>query len=195
MQAVFFPAKAAEIPLASKDEVDRYGAEQKRMDEAQKPLKDRLAEIEKPYRDKLIEQKKSQLPEYMQAALRTPAAERSEGQKLLAIQFEKGLTVEQPDVLSSMTTDDRARHQSLTAEIEKLEQGRPRPLPMAMSVSEAGREAPPSYFLYRGSAGNHGSLMRPGVLTVATEGDYEGPFTRSTAVKFRAEPKPLPVAG
>jgi catechol-2,3-dioxygenase len=29
--------------------------------------------------------------------------------------------------------------------------------------------------------------------TPATEGDYEGPFTRSTVTKFRAPPKPLPI--
>ena len=37
-----------------------------------------------------------------------------------------------------------------------------------MSVTEPGREAPPSHFLYRGSPGQKGSVMGPGVLTVAS---------------------------
>jgi hypothetical protein len=44
-----------------------------------------------------------------------------------------------------------------------------------MSVTEPGPNAPPSYFLYRGSPGGKGSVMQPGVLTVASRSEWPFP--------------------
>ncbi len=175
MQAVFFPTRAIEYPLVTKEEVAKFEAEQKHVTDLQAPLKSQLKEIEKPYKEKLIAEKRGKLPEYVLLALKTPAAQRTEGQKLNATQVEKTLTVEPKEILAVMNEADLDRHKRVTKQIADLDEQRPKPLPTAMAMTEKGREAPPSYFLYRGSAGAKGSLMKPGVVAVASHGEWPFP--------------------
>jgi hypothetical protein len=175
MQAVFFPTKAAEYPLASEEEVARFEAEQKRFTQLQAPLKAQLAEIEKPYKEKFIAEKKSKLPEYVLVALKTPPEKRTEGQKLNAEQVAKTLVADQKDILPTMNEADLERHKQISKAIADLDAQRPKPLPTAMAIAEKSREAAPSYFLYRGSPDSKGSLMKPGVITVASHGEWQFP--------------------
>ena len=173
LQAVFFSTRAVEFPLVGADEVRQFEAAQKQITELEQPLKAQIAAIEKPFRDRLLADKKSKLPAYIQLALRTPPEQRTEGQRLNAEQVEKTLIIEEKDLapaLSQEATSERARVQ---AKIAALEAGRPEALPTAMAIGEPGREAKPSYFLHRGSAGQKGSLMKPGVIAVASWKDWE----------------------
>ncbi|MEO8125566.1 MAG: DUF1549 domain-containing protein, partial [Bryobacteraceae bacterium] len=175
MQAVFFSTKANEYPLVNEEGLKAFNAEQARITALQAPLKSKLKEIEKPYRDKLIADKKSKLPEYVLVALKTPPEKRTEGQKLNAEQVEKTLSADEKEVLAVMQEPDRQRHKEVSKEVADLDQQRPSPLPTAMTIAEKGREAIPSYFLYRGSPGSKGSLMKPGVVAVASHGEWQFP--------------------
>ncbi len=175
MQAVFFSTKATEYPLVNEEEVKRFNAEQAHITELQVPWKAKLTEIEKPYKEKLIADKKSKLPEYVLVALKTPADKRTEGQKLNAEQVEKTLTADQKEILAAMPEADVQRHKQVSKEIADLDEQRPKPLPTAMAIAEKGREAVPSYFLYRGSPGSKGSLMKPGVIAAAIQGEWQFP--------------------
>jgi hypothetical protein len=188
MQAVFVPMKPHDYPLVPADEVKRFEAEQKRISDLQTPWKEQIKQLEKPYRDRLTEAKKASLPEYIQLALKTPPEQRTEGQKLNAEQVEKTLSIEQDDLLAALSPQDRAEHQRLTAKVKELEAQRPEPYPAAMSVTEAGSKAPPSYFLFRGSPGQRGSLMKPGILSVASRSEWsfaEPPETAETTWRRR----------
>jgi hypothetical protein len=175
MQAVFFPTKAYEHPLVPDVEVKQFEAEQKRIAGLQAPWKEKLKQLEQPYRDRLMAEKKAKLPEYIQLALRTPPEKRTEGQRLNASQVEKTLTVDPEELKAALSAEDQELHTELSAEIKRLEAQRPAPFAAAMAVSEPGAEAPHSYFLYRGSPGSKGSIMRPGVLSVASRSEWEFP--------------------
>ena len=175
MQAVFFPAKPHDYPLVSAEDVARFDQEQKRIDDLQKPWKEQLKQLEQPYRDRLIEEKKVKLPDYIQLALRTPPEKRTDGQKLNATQVEKTLAIEPKELIAALSPEDRAKHEQLDAKIRELENQRPSPYAAAMSVTEAGRQPKPSYFLFRGSPGQKGSVMKPGVLTVASRSEWQFP--------------------
>jgi cytochrome c553 len=177
IQAVFAPARPHEFPLVPGNEVKRFQEEQKRISDLQSPFKEDLKRLEQPYRDRLIAAKKSRLPEYIQLALRTPPENRTEGQKLNAIQVEKTLAIEPKELLAELSPSDHERHNELTAKIKELEDQRPPQFPTAMAISEPGREPHPTHFLFRGSPGQKGSVMTPGVLTVAarTEPLFEAP--------------------
>jgi mono/diheme cytochrome c family protein len=172
MQAVFFPTKAYEHPLVSEEEVKRHEAEQKRIADLQEPWKKELKQLEQPYRDRLMEERKAGLPDYIQLALRTPPEKRTEGQKLNAAQVEKTLMIEPEVLVKALSPPDLEKHKELTAKIKELEDQRPKPFPTAMSIKEPGAKAPPSHFLHRGSPGQKGSVMQPGVLTVASKSDW-----------------------
>jgi hypothetical protein len=177
MQAVFFPAKPREYPLVAAEEVKAFQEEQKRITALQAPWKEELKKLEQPYRDRLLEEKKAKLPDYIQLALRTPPDKRSEGQKLNATQVEKTLTIDPKELTAALSPPDLERHKQLSAKINALEEQRPAQFATAMSIADSGREAAPSYFLLRGSPGQKGSVMKPGVLTIAsrTEPVFEEP--------------------
>jgi mono/diheme cytochrome c family protein len=175
MQAVFFPTKAYEHPLVPEAEVKQFEAEQKRISDLQAPWKEKLKQLEQPYRDRLTAAKKAKLPDYIQLALRTPPEKRTEGQRLNAAQVEKTLSVDADELLAALSAEDRAAHKEISGEIKRLDEQRPKPFAAAMSVTEPGPEAPPSYFLYRGSPGGKGSVMQPGVLTVASRSEWPFP--------------------
>ena len=171
IQAVFFSTKPHDYPLAPAEQVARRSAEQKRIDALIAPLRKRISEIEAPYRARLIAAKKDKLPDYMKLALRTPPEKRTEGQTLNVIQVEKTFKVDEDELQATLSPADSAARAALVAQIAELDRSRPAPLPVATGVAEGGREPLPSYFLFRGSAGQKGSRMQPGVLSVAAKAD------------------------
>ena len=49
-----------------------------------KPLREEMRQLEQPYRDRLLPAKYKEFPENVQIAIRTPEAQRTPGQVLLA---------------------------------------------------------------------------------------------------------------
>ncbi|MBM3814037.1 MAG: DUF1553 domain-containing protein [Acidimicrobiia bacterium] len=168
IQAVFFSAKNAELPLVSADEVERHKAENKRIDDLQAPHRKRKTAIEMPHRDQIFEEKINQLAPYMQLAWRTPPEKRTEGQRLNARQIERTLEIKDEEILARMSEEEKRAQRVEVEAIRKLDRLRPGPYPAANIIGEHSRDPLPSYFLHRGAAGNKGSLMGPGVLTAAT---------------------------
>lgn len=181
MQAVFFGTKAEERPLVSDAELARIKAEGKRIEELQKPIRKEIRAVEQPTRDKIIAKRKAELPDYMRVALATPAEKRTEGQKLNANQVEKSLeSIREEDLIAEMPAAARAKRELLQAQIDDLDRQKPH-LDTVMAITEAGREAPASYFLHRGNLGQKGSRMTPGVLSVAYDGEWNFPAPEAGA--------------
>src|SRR6185503_18153627 len=101
MQAVFFSKRAVEYPLVSATEVEANRKERARLEALQRPLEAKKKEIEKPYHQQIVDREVAKLPEYMQIAWKTPADQRTEGQKLNVIQIEKTIT---NDTLRALVT-------------------------------------------------------------------------------------------
>ena len=176
IQAVFFSTKPKEVPLASPAEVERNQADNKRIDEALKPLRKQKTALEKPARDLILEEKLAKLPPYMGEAWRTPAGQRTEAQRLNARQIERAIEgIEEKHVLAKMTAAQRSERESLNAQIAALEKQRPAPFASAMAITEESREPLPSFFLHRGSPGSKGSQMDAGVFTVANWAPFKAP--------------------
>ncbi|HYE85791.1 MAG TPA: DUF1549 and DUF1553 domain-containing protein, partial [Vicinamibacterales bacterium] len=182
MQAVFFPTRGVEHPLASSHDVAAHDAERQRIEALLKPLQAAKLAIEKPYHDQIVAREVAKLPEYLQIAWRTPASERTEGQRLNAKQIEDTLKigslrnlVQESHVLALMPDSAKAAHSKVKAEIKALEDSRPAPLPSARVIGERGRTPEPSYFLHRGSPDAPGSAMTPGVLSAAVAADWNFP--------------------
>jgi len=182
IQAVFYSTRDVEYPIAPAHEVEANRAERQRIDALIKPLQERKTALERPYHDTIVAGEVAKLPEYMQIAWRTPPAERTEGQRLTVVQIEDTLKlgslrnlVQEADVVALMPDDARAGHAAVKAEIRGLETGRPPRLPAARAIGERARTPQPSYFLHRGSPDARGSLMTPGVLSVATDEEWTFP--------------------
>jgi hypothetical protein len=175
MQAVFFPATREDKPIAPPEEFERYTKAKKAFETEWKPLTDALARLEAPYRKQIREKKISELPEYVRTALSTPADTRTEGQRLNALQVEKTLGVSRGEVEFIMPVNVQAEACKLREQIFFMEQRRPR-VETAMTIAEKKGAAPePSYFLLHGSVGTKGSAVQPGILTVASDGEWTFP--------------------
>ena len=181
MQAVFFGTKAEERPLGTEAELAKHKEAVKAIDELQSPLRKDMRAVEQPTRDKIIAKRKSELPEYMRLAMATPMEKRTEGQKLNANQVEKTLeNIREEDLIAEMPMPARAKRELLQAQFDALEAQKPK-LQTAMAITEAGKDAPASYFLHRGNIGQKGSKMTPGVLSAAYEGEWAFPVPPADA--------------
>ena len=182
IQAVFFSTRSVEHPLVPAHEVEANRKESARIDGLIRPLRAARKNIEAPYLKQLVDKEIARLPEYLQVAYKTPAAQRTEGQKLNAAQVEKTLLndtlrgkITEKDLVPMMSAEEKGRHAALDEQIAALEKQRPRPFATAMAIGESGREARPSFFLNRGSLDSKGSQMAPGVLSVAAWSDHTFP--------------------
>lgn len=182
IQSVFYSSRPYTYPLVSSADVAKYRAEVNRITELQRPFRKAKADLETPYQNRLIDEAISKLPEYMQVAWRTPADQRTDGQKLNVQQIRKTLTddtlahkIDEPMIVALMTEEERKKHQELNDKIEELESQKPPMYPTAMAITDSGATPQPSYFLQRGVPDAKGSLMQPGVLSVASATDYVFP--------------------
>ncbi|MEX2304330.1 MAG: DUF1549 and DUF1553 domain-containing protein, partial [Bryobacterales bacterium] len=94
--AMFYGYVKYDHLLAPKKEAEEWARKKMEILRAIAPLKGAIAEIEAPYKARQFEARLKRLPEDVQAAVRTPLEQRTQGQKLLAAQFEQSFDVD-PD--------------------------------------------------------------------------------------------------
>jgi mono/diheme cytochrome c family protein len=179
MQAVFFSTRGVDHPLVPAHEAEAIANERRRIDRLQAPLRKSRDAIADPVHAAIVVEEVAKLPEYMQVAWRTPAADRTAAQKLNAKQIEEALGIRslrklitEDRVMARMPDDARATYEALKTEIAALERQKPASPPSARVIGERGRDPRPSYFLHRGSESSRGSVMTPGVLSVASTGEW-----------------------
>jgi len=168
-----------DLPLAPPDLVDRYESRVREIDAKVEPVRAQIAALEKPTSQRLLQAKYDKLPEPVRIALKTDPSARTEAQKLQADQVAYSVKVSEAEVLPALDPETRKKVEALTASIAELEKGKPAPLPVVQGITDAGPEAPPSYFLHRGSVLSKGSAMSPGGISVLNPpgADFEFPKT------------------
>jgi hypothetical protein len=171
MVAVFAPSVRKDLPLAPPAVVEHRESVVKAIDAKIEPLREKVTALEKPTYQKLLEAKYAKLPEPVQIALKTDPGKRTEAQKLQADQVAYSIKVGEAEILPALDTDLRKQVDALNASIAELEKGKPAPLPLAEGVTDPGPDAPPSYFLHRGSVLSKGSPMAPGGVSVLEGAD------------------------
>jgi len=165
LEAALFGYVEVDHALASPKEAAAY--EEKLRDIAARiqPLRHELRKLEQPYRDQLLPEKYKEFPENVQLAIRTPEAQRTPGQVLLAGQVIRTTDVSNREIERIMTTADLSRKRELAAEIERIEKEKPPPIPTAMGITDGD---------YRFSPDGPGDEPEPGkgVKQEATEGTF-----------------------
>ena len=164
--ATFFPFVNYDFPLAPPQAVADYEARKAEVDAQIQPLKEKIAELEAPYRKLAFEQKLESFPEEIRLAVRTPEAERTSGQKLLADQVTT-IRLNLATVADRFKPEDRAAIDDLKARIEELEKRMPPELPRAMAIRDGD---------YRFAPDGLGDEKLPGKGEREDYGDIEGSF-------------------
>jgi hypothetical protein len=136
LEASLFGYVEVDHSLGTAEETAAY---QKRVAEIEariQPLREEIHRIEHPYRDLLLPEKYKEFPENVQAALRTPEAQRTPGQALLAAQIIRTVEVSTSEIQRIMKPDDLAKVRGMRAEVESLEKQKPAPIPTAMGITD-----------------------------------------------------------
>jgi mono/diheme cytochrome c family protein len=193
IQAVFASVRGLDHPLIPSHEVEAHRAETSRLDGLLKPLRQSKKDLEAPYLKQLVDREIALLPEYLRAALATPPEQRTDGQRLSVAQIEKTLQndtlrakITEKDIVAMMPDDVRAKHDALNAEIAALDDQKPKPFPTARAMSDEAREPRATFFLHRGNVDAKGPQLTPGVLSVATDDEYEFPAPPADATSTYA---------
>jgi hypothetical protein len=122
--------------LATPEETAAYDRAVKAIEARVKPLSEEIRRIEQPYRDLLLPEKYKEFPENVQIAIRTPEAQRTPGQALLAAQIIRTTDVSSREIDRIMKPGELARKRALKAEMERIEKEKPPPIPMAMGITD-----------------------------------------------------------
>ncbi len=176
LQAFFTPAVfRKDLPIATARQQAVYQAALKEYAELVRPVQEALTKLEEPYRRRLYEAKLARLSDEARAAHQTPQARRSPAQKELAAKTARLLVIKPGEVARVLNAADRARHQVLLTQLGRFEPQKPRPLPVAMGLQDAGGQAPKTYLLERGERGSRGQEMQPGFPVILTPGHRPRP--------------------
>ncbi len=136
LQASLFGYVEVDEPLVPADEAAAYQKQMTEIEGRIRPLKQRIREIEEPYRQALLPAKYKKFPANVQEALATPEDKRTPGQVLLANQIIRTVSVSPAEIEAVMQPADRAEKKQLEEQIRGLERQRPKPIPMAMAVTD-----------------------------------------------------------
>ncbi|MGI8990764.1 MAG: PSD1 and planctomycete cytochrome C domain-containing protein [Bryobacteraceae bacterium] len=165
MQAALFSYVEVDHPLTTPQEAAEYQRQVDAIEARLKPLKQQIVELDRPYREKLLPAKYAKFPENIQAAIRTPEAQRTPGQVLLANQVIRTVSVSQTEIARIIGPEDQARKKELQAQLHEIEAQRPPPIPVAMGIADGD---------YRFAPEGEGDNEEPGkgVKREKIEGSY-----------------------
>jgi hypothetical protein len=144
LQASIFGYVETTVPLAPPAEADAYLAQNAAIDARRDELRKRIAAIEKPHRDRLeLAMIKERFSETIYQAAAKPEAERSPGEKLLAIQVFEAVNASAAAVDKALSPEELAAKRGLAAQVAALDQERPQPLPMAEIATDGDHRFSP----------------------------------------------------
>jgi hypothetical protein len=134
-------------PLAPKDQVDEYERIKRQLEKEITPLQQEVARIEAPYRAKQREQQIQNalrtFPPDIQAAIKTPEAERTPGQKLLVAQVLINPEDANPDMLTvDLDASAKARARAKAEEVFGVTSNRYGGRRLALSPEDEAKRAP-----------------------------------------------------
>jgi hypothetical protein len=165
-QAFFTPAAfRTDLPVSTPDQVKAHAESLAKYQALTKEARDAIDAIEGSHRKRLYEEKLAKLSADAQAAHRTPAEKRNGGQIELVAETAAKVRVTDAEVTKAIGKEEQANLAEWKAKLKGFDGQKPRPLPVAMGLTD--RPGPPAktYLLHRGEPDNRGAEVRPGYPT------------------------------
>ena len=184
MQASLFGYVEVDHPLTSREEAEAYEKKKAEIDSRVQAVRDKLRELERPYREQLLPAKYKKFPQNVQEAIATPEDKRTAGQALLASQVIRTVSVSGAEIDRIMKPEDSAQKQLLNEEIARIEKERPKPIPVAMGITDGD---------YRFTPDGPGDEPAPG--KGVKQAALEGSFLQTGPGRYQAPPSYLLVRG
>ncbi len=135
-QAALFGYVEVDHPLVPRQQAEQYRRQVEAVEARLIPLRDQIRELERPYRDVLLKQKYKRFPQNIQDAINTPEAQRTPGQVLLANQIIRTVNVSPAEIGRIMKPEELTMRTRLSADMAAIEKTRPKPVPVAMGITD-----------------------------------------------------------
>jgi hypothetical protein len=151
LQAFFAPMQPRDDvlaldPAARKDYQSRLAA----WEDATKNIRSEMEELTAAKREELRKYALTKFRPELQEAETTPADKRTPYQRQIAAMAERQMDREGKTAPTKLPEEKKKRYQELEAKLAAAEPRRPEPPPLAMCVTDVGREAPPTHRLQGG---------------------------------------------
>ena len=184
LQAALWGYVEVDHPLVPKEQAYEYKRRTADVNSKIADLRLQIREIDLPYRAKLLPAKYAKYPANVREALAVPPADRTPGQKLLADQVIRAVTVSDAEIARIISPDDNAKKAQLLAAVAATEKTRPDPIPVAMGVTDGD---------YRFTPDGPGDEPAPG----KGKGSYsgEGSYVHEGAGRYQAPPSWFQIRG
>jgi hypothetical protein len=164
LRAFFAPIMPEESTIATPREIEEFVSEKKKWESKVTEFQSEIETIEAPYRDKLKNRAINRFPEDVQALVRKAAEEQSPYEKQLTHLVMLQVEAEYKGLEGELKADDKDRVLELRRKIESFDELRPMSLPVAITVSDVGPVAPPTFIPKRASEN-----IEPGFPTILEE--------------------------
>ena len=136
LQSSLFGYVEVDHPLTTKEEAAAYEKQLAEVTARANEIRNSIRTLEQPYRTVLLAEKYKRFPANVQAAIAVPEAERTPGQALLANQVIRTVSVAGADIDRVMSPEDLSRKKDLAAKLAAVEKERPKPIPVAMGITD-----------------------------------------------------------
>ncbi|MCC6587287.1 MAG: PSD1 domain-containing protein [Bryobacterales bacterium] len=165
LQAALFGYVEVDHPLVAAAEAKAYEAKTQEINARLKPLRDQIKLLDRPYEEALLVEKYKKWPEHIQQAIFTPENQRTPGQVLLANQITRTTRVANSEIDRVMKPEELARKRQLEGQVREIEKERPKPIPVAMGITDGD---------YRFAPDGPGDEPAPGkgIKQEVTEGSF-----------------------
>lgn len=165
LQAFFQPMLPCDdMPAASRPQLSRYHSELAAWEEATREIRARIDAIIEPRLQKIIDSRLEKYDPEIREAIITPPDKQTAFQKQIAFQARNYLLRESDiqGVIKALKGDEAQRYEQLQAELAAHDHLKPPPLPVAMAITDAGRQPPPTFVLATGNVRKPLGEVTPG---------------------------------
>ncbi|MEZ5400736.1 MAG: PSD1 and planctomycete cytochrome C domain-containing protein [Bryobacteraceae bacterium] len=177
LQATLFSYVEYDHPLVPEAEARSYYEAVTAIDAKVKPVRDALKKLTQPYEAKVLDKKYRKWPANIQEAIFTPEDKRTPGQVLLANQIIRTTKVSSAEIEAVMPEIDRQRKRELEGLIRDIEREKPKPIPVAMGITDGD---------YRFTPDGAGDEPAPG--KGVQQETIEGSFLADGSMPYAAPP-------
>ncbi len=163
LQAFFAPMLPRDdLPVATPQERQAFAEQDAKWQAATAEIRRELDELLADDRAKVIAEGSEKYEAEIQQILKMPPEQRTPQQKQWAVQAMKTITPKLRDLPGKLQGEKKQRYEDLQSKLAAFDGLRPKPLPMAMAITDAGTEAPPTHLLASGSFRKPREVVEPG---------------------------------
>jgi hypothetical protein len=163
LQAFFTPMLPRDdVVIASAEDRRKFAEQQSAWEDATREIRAEIDAILKPHAEKTFRDAIEKYEQDIQAILLMRPEERNEQQQQWAVQAEKLLVGKLDEAIKKLKGVEKDRYEELQKKLAEFNHLKPRPLPTAMAITDAGPQSPPTYRLATGNFTRPQEKVEPG---------------------------------